>query len=96
MTPSSLRSQDFIANVQKAVENGLSKDEAVRALTINAAEMFGVADQLGTIEVGKIANLVVVSGDLLAKDTKVRTNRISVGAVDRPLKTRTPSGPRRH
>ncbi len=71
-TGGSLRPQDFIANVQKAVENGLSKDEALRALTINAAEMFGVADQLGTIEVGKIANLVIASGDLLAKDTKVR------------------------
>ncbi|HLF84762.1 MAG TPA: amidohydrolase family protein [Blastocatellia bacterium] len=71
-TSGSLRPQDFIANVQKAVENGLSKDEALRALTINAAEIFGAADQLGTIEVGKIANLVVASGDLLAKDTKVR------------------------
>jgi len=68
----SLRPQDFIANVQKAVENGLSKDEALRALTINAAEIFGAADQLGTIEVGKIANLVVATGDLLAKDAKVR------------------------
>jgi len=71
-TSGSLRPQDFIANVQKAVENGLSKDEALRALTINAAEIFGAADQIGSIEVGKIANLVVVSGDLLAKDTKVR------------------------
>jgi imidazolonepropionase-like amidohydrolase len=71
-TSGSLRPQDFITNVQKAVENGLSKDEALRALTINAAEIFGAADQLGTIEVGKIANLVVASGDLLAKDTKVR------------------------
>jgi hypothetical protein len=68
----SLRPQDFIANVQKAVENGLSKDEALRALTINAAEIFGAADQIGTVEVGKIANLVVVSGDLLARDAKVR------------------------
>lgn len=71
-TSGSLRPQDFLANVQKAVENGLSKDEALRALTINAAEIFGAADQVGTIEVGKIANLVVASGDLLAKDTKVR------------------------
>jgi len=71
-TSGSLRPQDFIANVQKAVENGLSKDEALRALTINAAEIFGASDQLGTIEVGKIANLVVASGDILAKETKVR------------------------
>jgi imidazolonepropionase-like amidohydrolase len=67
-----LRPQDFVANVQKAVENGLSKDDALRALTINAAEIFGASDQLGTIEVGKIANVVVASGDLMAKDTKVR------------------------
>jgi hypothetical protein len=71
-TSGSLRPQDFIANVQKAVENGLSKDDALRALTINAAEILGVSDQLGTLEVGKIANLVVVSGDLLARDTKVK------------------------
>lgn len=71
-TSGSLRPQDFIANVQKAVENGLAKDEALRALTINAAEILGAADQLGTIEVGKIANLVVSSGDLLSKDAKVR------------------------
>ena len=68
----SLRPQHFIANVQKAVESGLSKDEALRALTSNAADILGAGDQLGTIEVGKIANLVVTSGDLLAKDTKVR------------------------
>lgn len=71
-TGGSLRPQEFITNVQKAVEAGLSKDEALRALTINAAEILGAADQLGTIEVGKIANVVVASGDLLAKDTKVR------------------------
>ncbi|HXG91409.1 MAG TPA: amidohydrolase family protein [Blastocatellia bacterium] len=71
-TSGTLRPQDFIANVQKAVENGLSKDDALRALTSNAAEILGVSDQLGTIEVGKIANLVVTSGDLFARDTKVR------------------------
>jgi imidazolonepropionase-like amidohydrolase len=71
-TAGSLRPQDFISNVQKAVENGLSKEEALRALTINAAEILGAGDQLGTIEVGKIANVVVASGDLLAKDTRVR------------------------
>jgi hypothetical protein len=68
----SLRPQDFIANVQKAVESGLSKEDALRALTANAADILGAGDQLGTIEAGKIANLVVTSGDLLAKDTKVR------------------------
>jgi hypothetical protein len=71
-TSGTLRPQDFIANVQKTVENGLSKENALRALTMNAAEILGAADQLGSVEVGKIANLVVTSGDLLAKDTKVK------------------------
>jgi hypothetical protein len=95
----SLRPQDFIANVQKAVENGLSKDEALRALTVNAAEIFGAADQLGTIEVGKIANLVVVSGELLAKDTKVRHVFIDGDQIElkkpdaAPARSGRPGGP---
>ena len=68
----SLRPQEFIANVQKAIESGLSREEALQALTVNAAEILGAGDQLGTVEVGKIANLVVTSGDLLAKDSRVR------------------------
>jgi hypothetical protein len=71
-TSGTLRPQDFIANIQRAVENGLSKTDALRALTMNPAEIFGVADQLGSIEAGKIANLVVTSGDLLARETRVR------------------------
>ncbi len=46
-----------------AVGYGLPKDEALRALTINSAEILGVGDRLGTIEPGKIANLVVTDGD---------------------------------
>jgi hypothetical protein len=68
----SLRPQEFVSNVQKAVESGLPKEEALRALTVNAAEILGAGDQLGTVETGKIANLVVTSGDLFAKDVKVR------------------------
>jgi imidazolonepropionase-like amidohydrolase len=68
----SLRPQDFIPNVQKAIESGLPKEEALRALTSSAAEILGVGDQLGTIETGKIANLVVTSGDLFARDVKIR------------------------
>jgi imidazolonepropionase-like amidohydrolase len=48
-----------------AVGYGLPKEEALRALTINSAEILGVGDRLGTIEPGKIANLVVTDGDPL-------------------------------
>jgi imidazolonepropionase-like amidohydrolase len=71
-TSGTLRPADFMANVQRAVESGLSKDEALRALTVNAAEILGASEQLGSIEVGKIANLVVTSGDLFSKDAKLR------------------------
>lgn len=62
---------DYLANAAKAVENGLARDEALRALTINAAEILGVADRLGTIEPGKIANLTVTRGDLFDRNARV-------------------------
>jgi imidazolonepropionase-like amidohydrolase len=62
---------DFVANANKAVENGLAKDTAIRAMTLSAAEIFGVDNRLGSIEKGKIANLFVTRGDLFAKDKTV-------------------------
>ncbi|MGH7577193.1 MAG: amidohydrolase family protein [Longimicrobiales bacterium] len=59
-------------HVALAVGYGLDPDDAIRALTIWPAEIFGVADQLGTIEAGKIANLFVASGDPLDVRTEVR------------------------
>ena len=61
---------DYVANVVKTTENGLDKDEALRALTLRAAEIFGVSDRAGTIETGKIANLTIMRGDLF--DSKAR------------------------
>jgi imidazolonepropionase-like amidohydrolase len=92
-TSGSLRPADFLANIRRAVENGLSKDEALRALTVNAAELFGVSEQLGTIETGKIANLVVMSGDLWAKDSKIRHVFIDGNQIE--LKKETPAQPQR-
>jgi imidazolonepropionase-like amidohydrolase len=46
-----------------AVANGLPWDQALRAVTLSPAEVFGVADRYGSLEVGKVANLVVWSGD---------------------------------
>ncbi|HRH40095.1 MAG TPA: amidohydrolase family protein [Pyrinomonadaceae bacterium] len=55
---------DFLSNAAKTVENGLSKDDALRSMTLNSAKIFDVDDRLGSIEKGKIANLVVVRGDI--------------------------------
>ncbi|MBK6315444.1 MAG: amidohydrolase family protein [Blastocatellia bacterium] len=64
--------KQVITNTAKAIKAGLSKDVALRALTLSPAEILGVADQVGSIEVGKIANLVVTNGDLFEEKTKVR------------------------
>ena len=55
----------------QAVAWGLSSDEAIKALTLNAAEILGVGDRLGSIEVGKQANLVITKGDPLEIRTDV-------------------------
>lgn len=59
---------DFFTNAGKAVEAGLSKDAAIRAMTLGSAEILGVDKTTGSIEAGKIANLVVVKGDVFGKD----------------------------
>ena len=59
---------DFFSNAGKAVEGGLSKDAAVRAMTLSAAEILDLNDRLGSIEAGKIANLAVVKNDVFASD----------------------------
>ncbi len=51
---------------------GLSKDDAVRALTVWPAEIWGVSDRVGSIEVGKFANLFVATGDPLDIRTEVK------------------------
>jgi imidazolonepropionase-like amidohydrolase len=63
---------DVIKAVRVALDAGLSQEDAVRALTLSAAEIFGVSDRLGSIEPGKIANLVVTEGALFQEKTKVR------------------------
>ncbi len=64
--------KDVLKNVAKAVAAGLPREAALRALTLDAAEILGVAERLGSIEAGKIANLVVADGDLFEEKTKVK------------------------
>lgn len=55
-----------------AVAWGLPYDEAIKALTINPAKIFGVENQVGSLEPGKIANVVVADGDPLEPRTVVK------------------------
>ena len=63
--------KDFLKNAQKTVANGLSKDAAIKALTINAATIAGAADRVGSLDKGKIANVIVTEGDLFDEKTKI-------------------------
>jgi len=58
--------------VLAAVEAGLPADDALRALTVTPAGLLGLGGALGTIEPGKLANLVVVQGDLFTRDGKIQ------------------------
>ncbi|MEI8282151.1 MAG: amidohydrolase family protein, partial [Armatimonadota bacterium] len=51
---------------------GLSREDALKALTINAAQIFGVEDKLGSIEAGKMGNLIVTDGDPFELTTTMR------------------------
>jgi len=59
-------------NAANAVAHGLSYDEALKAVTLYPAQIFGLADQVGTLENGKIANLIVTNGDPLELTTDVK------------------------
>jgi imidazolonepropionase-like amidohydrolase len=65
---------------------GLPEEEALKAITLNAAEIWGVADQLGSLDVGKTANLVVANGNPL--DVKTDVKRVFIGGQEVPMTSR--------
>ncbi len=62
---------DLKKALKKAVDAGLSRADAIRALTLSPAEIYGVADRMGSIDKGKIANVVVMKGDAFEEKTTV-------------------------
>ena len=61
----------FLKMVRLAVARGLDRATALAALTTTPAGLYGVSDRLGTLDAGKIANLVITDGDLFADKTKL-------------------------
>jgi imidazolonepropionase-like amidohydrolase len=59
-------------NAANAVAHGLPYDEALKSVTVSPAEIFGLADQVGTLQPGKVANIIVTNGDPLELTTDVR------------------------
>jgi imidazolonepropionase-like amidohydrolase len=67
---SEVRNLPSVAGMASAY--GLSRADALRAVTLGPAQIFGVSDKLGSLEVGKIANVVVTDGDMLEAKTNTR------------------------
>ena len=63
--------REFQRDVKKAIDAGLSREDAIRALTLSPAEIYGIADRVGSIEKGKIANIVVTKGEIFDDRTQI-------------------------
>lgn len=86
------RPADLIKALKRAMEAGLTQEQALRALTLSAAEIFGVDDRLGSIEKGKIANLVVTKGELLSDRPQIQFIFVD-GKKFEPVPDETPQTP---
>ncbi len=71
------RNRNLAFNAGTAVAYGLTKEEALTAITLNAAKILGIADKTGSVEIGKDANIVVSDGDIL----DMKSNIISYGFI---------------
>ncbi len=77
------RGRNLMFNAGTAAANGLSKEEALSAITLNPAKILGIADVTGSIEAGKDANIVVSEGDILDMESSIITNAFIRGrAID--------------
>ncbi len=65
---------DFIPNVRKAIKNGLSQKMALTALTTMPASALGIADKVGSIKVGLLANFIICSDSIFAEGNKIYQN----------------------
>jgi hypothetical protein len=67
------RGKNILFNAGTAAAYGLTKEEALQSITLNAAKIMGVADKAGSIEIGKDANIVISEGDIL----DMRTSKVT-------------------
>lgn len=65
------RFRNLAFNAGTAATYGLTKEQALSAVTLNAAKILGIEDKTGTLETGKDANILIVNGDLLDMKSSV-------------------------
>jgi len=71
-TTKGIKSGDAMKNIRLMIENGLSEEAALAALTINPARILGIDRNAGSIEQGKLANLVITTDTLFKEDTQIK------------------------
>ena len=81
---SEIRTLPYVAGMASA--HGLSKSDALKSVTLWPAQIFGVGDKMGSIDVGKMANLVVTTGDLL--EAKTDTKYLFIDGREVPLENK--------
>ena len=62
----------FLENTRKAIKAGLPKEEALKSLSIYPADFLGVSNTMGSLSPGKIANVILTSGEIFEKETQVK------------------------
>ena len=75
------RYRNLSYNAGTAVTYGLTKEEALQAITLNAAKILGVADRTGSLEVGKDANIVIAESDILDMKSSTVTHAFIQGRL---------------
>ncbi len=78
---------DFLPNIRKAIENGLSETAALKAVTTGPATLLNVADKVGSLKKGMLANFIIASGKLFDEKTTIYQNWVqgqnfSIKALD--------------
>jgi imidazolonepropionase-like amidohydrolase len=81
---SEIRTLPYVAGM--ATAHGLSKTDALKSVTLWPAQIFGVGDRMGSIDVGKMANVVVTTGDLL--EAKTDTKYLFIDGREVPLENK--------
>jgi imidazolonepropionase-like amidohydrolase len=83
------KTSDLLPGIRKAIDNGLGADDALRAVTLTPAKIFGIDKQLGSLDRGKIANVVVTDKPIFTKDAKVKREFIDGREIRLPAEETT-------
>lgn len=69
-----LDKKDFMRNLRKAIERGLSEEQALAALTESPAKLLGVEERVGSLKAGRLANFLITDGPIFGKESRILEN----------------------